>query len=67
MADSDERSDSPLFEAKRYDEPSVFTPESLVREARRQKDLPEQSVPDICVLGPRWTSTSGSSRTPTKF
>jgi len=52
MADSDEQSDSPLFEAKRYDEPSVFTPESLIREARRQKELPEQSVPDICVLDP---------------
>jgi len=52
MADSNEQSDSPLFEAKRYDESSVFTPESLVREARRQKDLPERSVPDICVLDP---------------
>jgi uridine phosphorylase len=52
MSDSDEQFDSPLFETKRYDEPSVFTPESLVREARRQKDLPERSVPDICVLDP---------------
>lgn len=52
MADSDEQFDSPLFETKRHDEPSVFTPESLVREARRQKALPERSVPDICVLDP---------------
>lgn len=41
---------SPLFEAKAFDEPSVFTPTSLLREARRQKDLPETSVPEICVL-----------------
>lgn len=52
MTDSDDRVDSPLLWAKRYDEPSVFTPESLLREARRQKDLPDRSVPDICVLDP---------------
>lgn len=45
-------SKSPLFEAKAFDEPSVFTPASLLREARRQKDLPEASVPEICVLDP---------------
>ena len=49
---SGDRSDSPLFEAKRYDEPSVFTPGSLIREARRQKDLPDRPVPDVCVLDP---------------
>jgi hypothetical protein len=54
MADADDQFDSPLFESKRYDEPSVFTPESLLQEARRQKDLPERSVPDICVLDPDW-------------
>lgn len=52
MADSEGPGDSPLFEAKRYDEPSVFTPESLLREARRQKDLPDEPVPDVCVLDP---------------
>lgn len=52
MADPDARFDSPLAEAKRYDEPSVFTPDSLLREARRQKGLPERSVPDVCVLDP---------------
>jgi uridine phosphorylase len=45
-------SDSPLIEAKEYDEPSVFRPDSLLGEARRQKDLPEQAVPDVCVLDP---------------
>ena len=51
---SDEESHlgAPLFEAKAYDEPSVFTPDSLLREARRQKDLPEATVPEICILDP---------------
>jgi uridine phosphorylase len=52
MPDQPDSSGSPLQEAKRYDEPSVFTPESLLREARRQKDLPERPVPDVCVLDP---------------
>jgi uridine phosphorylase len=52
MTDSADRVDTPLLEAKRYDEPSVFTPDSLLREARRQKDLPDRSVPDVCVLDP---------------
>ena len=52
MTDSDRPTDSPLFAAKRYDEPSVFTPASLLAEARRQKDLPDASVPDVCVLDP---------------
>ena len=45
-------SDLPLFGTKAYDEPSVFTPESLLREARRQKELPDEPVPDICILDP---------------
>lgn len=32
--------------------PSVFTPENLLREARRQKDIPAGKVPEICVLDP---------------
>ena len=52
MTESPDQSDSPLFEGKRYEEPSVFTPEALLREARRQKDLPERAVPDVCVLDP---------------
>ena len=50
--DPNNLSNSPLGTAKRYDEPSVFTPESLLREARRQKDLPEKPVPDVCILDP---------------
>jgi uridine phosphorylase len=52
MTDSPESDSSPLLEAKEFDESSVFTPEALLENARRQKDLPERSVPDICVLDP---------------
>ena len=34
------------------DEPSVFLPANLLREARRQRSLPNGSVPRICVLDP---------------
>jgi uridine phosphorylase len=52
MTDAPDSNASPLFEAKRFDEPSVFTPEALLENARRQKDLPERPVPDICILDP---------------
>jgi uridine phosphorylase len=52
MTDSPEPDRSPLLEAKAFDESSVFTPDSLLENARRQKDLPKRSVPDICVLDP---------------
>lgn len=42
----------PLLQHKKYAEPSAFTPESLLREARRQKRLPVATVPDVCVLDP---------------
>ncbi len=42
----------PLFTPKAYDQPSVFRVESLLREARRQRTLPEQAVPDVCLLDP---------------
>jgi len=38
--------------AKEYEEASVFAPEHLLREARRQKGLRESAVPDVCVLDP---------------
>lgn len=37
---------------KDYAAPSVFKPEALLREARRQKHLPLLSVPDVCILDP---------------
>jgi uridine phosphorylase len=42
----------PLFLAKDYAAPSVFQPENLLREARRQKAVPEGRVPAVCVLDP---------------
>ena len=41
-----------LFTEKRFSELSVFLPENLLREARRQKNLPVEPVPEICVLDP---------------
>jgi len=41
-----------ITDNKHYNEPSVFTPENLLREARRQKSIDNCKVPDICVLDP---------------
>lgn len=43
---------TPLLEAKDHAAPSVFRPENLLRESRRQKGLAARSVPEICVLDP---------------
>lgn len=37
---------------KNYASPSVFRPENLLREARRQRGLAEESVPAVCALDP---------------
>jgi uridine phosphorylase len=42
----------PILAGKHYDTPSAFTPESLLREARRQKHLAADVVPDVCILDP---------------
>jgi len=42
----------PIIDHKQYDAPSVFTPDSLLREARRQKALPAEQVPAICMFDP---------------
>jgi uridine phosphorylase len=42
----------PILEHKDYRAPSVFTPDALLREARRQKKLDVGAVPDICILDP---------------
>ena len=42
----------PILLHKHYDATSAFTPESLLREARRQKNLPTVAVPEICLLDP---------------
>jgi uridine phosphorylase len=43
---------APILDHKHYVAPSVFTPESLLREARRQKNLRSDPVPAICILDP---------------
>lgn len=43
---------APLFQHKSYDVQSLFTPENLLRDARRQKRLEAGEVPAICVLDP---------------
>jgi uridine phosphorylase len=42
----------PILRDKRYCSPSVFTPDALLREARRQKGIDVGAVPDICILDP---------------
>ena len=42
----------PILADKHHDAPSAFTPESLLREARRQKERPPAAVPAICLLDP---------------
>src|SRR5271169_1650124 len=43
---------APILAGKDFAAPSVFEPENLLREARRQKNLPSATVPEICVLDP---------------
>lgn len=42
----------PILAGREYAAPSVFAPENLVREARRQKGMPALAVPEICILDP---------------
>ncbi|MFB9148990.1 nucleoside phosphorylase [Roseovarius ramblicola] len=42
----------PLLRDKDRAAPSAFTPESLLREARRQKGAESVAVPEICLLDP---------------
>jgi hypothetical protein len=42
----------PILNNKSPSAPSVFVPSALLREARRQKDLPVVDVPPICILDP---------------
>src|SRR4029077_16915595 len=63
--DSGER--PPPLRHKSYRAPSVFTPDALLREARRQKEIGPGTVPDVCVLDPdgdilRHLVTTGRAR-----
>jgi uridine phosphorylase len=42
----------PILADKHHDAPSAFTPESLLREARRQKGAESVAVPKVCLLDP---------------
>jgi hypothetical protein len=50
MGDSDAAPS--ILAAKTYGAPSVFRPENLLREARRQRGLPDAAVPAVCALDP---------------
>ena len=57
----------PLLDNKNPSSPSVFRPAALLREARRQKGLPNIDVPPICILDPdgdivRWLRKEGRSK-----
>jgi uridine phosphorylase len=43
---------APILADKHHAAPSAFTPENLLREARRQKGLRLVAVPAVCVLDP---------------
>lgn len=60
-------SSPPILDNKDPNEPSVFEPTALLREARRQKGLPVAHVPPICILDPdgdvaRRLKNSGQAR-----
>jgi len=42
----------PILVGKEFTAPSVFEPANLLREARRQKCVPEIAVPEVCILDP---------------
>lgn len=49
---SNARSTPPILRDKRHDAPSAFEPEGLLREARRQKGIANERIPELCVLDP---------------
>ncbi len=44
--------ESPLFASKQHASPSLLRPENLLREARRQRSLPDVPVPAVTLLDP---------------
>jgi uridine phosphorylase len=42
----------PILDNKNTSAPSVFLPSALLRESRRQKNLPVSQVPPVCLLDP---------------
>ncbi len=57
----------PLLQAKDYQAPSLLEPANLLREARRQRHLPDVPVPPVALLDPdgdivRYLATTGPGR-----
>ncbi len=52
MSGRDRGSRPPILRDKHHDSVSAFTPESLLREARRQRNVPDRAVPEVCILDP---------------
>ncbi len=44
--------DIPLLNNKFFDDPTIFPPVNLLREARRQKSISKGTIPKICILDP---------------
>jgi uridine phosphorylase len=44
--------EAPILLRKYHEAPSLFVPDNLLREARRQKSLPDGPVPRVCILDP---------------
>lgn len=42
----------PILRRKDQTAPSEFTPDALLREARRQRGIDERTVPEVCILDP---------------
>lgn len=42
----------PILDLKSHSAPSIFLPGNMLREARRQKNLSEMPVPQVCILDP---------------
>jgi uridine phosphorylase len=58
---------APILRDKLYLAPSVFTPDNILREARRQRGLTSAVVPAVCVLDPdgdivRYLKRTGRAR-----
>jgi uridine phosphorylase len=52
IAEDDAERRPPILRGKDYAAGSVFTPDALLREARRQKSIAAARVPEICILDP---------------
>jgi hypothetical protein len=69
MVENTDRADAawPIVDGKDHDGASVFKPEALLREARRQRRLQTVAVPEICLLDPdggvvRYLKRTGAGR-----